>query len=262
MDNENTGLFYEKYYRLFNDGTDVPTTQQLQYQQGRADYFKNRLKPFISNLTQVGNYLDIGSSGGIMLDMIKANYPNKFTIYGIEPGHAYREFTLSKGFKVYEGLTELEAEPGRKFDLITMSHVLEHMSDPVAYLKEIREKVIGDNGLMMIEVPNYFGHYSYELSHNYCFSKKTLTDVIHLAGFETVSLITHAYPNISIKPLYLNIVIKPTDKPIAFVKSGSSQAKFRRALAPTDNSKLSSFFYNYTKRLLVKLGYFKKRVQS
>ncbi|MEO7767070.1 MAG: class I SAM-dependent methyltransferase [Ferruginibacter sp.] len=262
MDEHNTGLYYEKYYRLFNDGIDVPTAWQLGYQQGRASYFERRLKPYIQDLKKGSNYLDIGSSGGIMLDMITAKHPGQFNIYGIEPGNAYRDYTLSKGFKVYDSLPALVANSGGKFELITMSHVLEHMMDPVEYLKEIRDKVISDTGLMMIEVPNYFGHYSYELSHNFCFSKNTLTNAIHLAGFETVSLITHAYPNISIKPLYLNILIKPADKSAPLVKSRPSGVRFKRALAPTDNSKLSSFFYNYTKRLLVKLGYFKKRLHA
>jgi SAM-dependent methyltransferase len=59
------------------------------------------------------------------------------------------------GLQVLEGTAEaLPPEiDGRQFDLVIMSHSLEHCTDPVRALRNVRE-LMGDEGLAYIEVPN------------------------------------------------------------------------------------------------------------
>lgn len=257
MDEPNTTLFYEKYYRLFHEGDDAPTEEQLAYQGGRSKYFEQRLKPFINEMRETGSFLDIGSSGGLMLKMINEKFSDKLDVFGIEPGNAYREFSIREGFKVFENTDSLVNAFKGKFNLVTISHVLEHTSDPVAFLKDIRDRLLVEGGNIMIEVPNFMGHYSFELPHNFCFTKTTLLNVIHLAGFKNVSLITHAKPNRTLIPLYLNIVIKPSAEKSVLKRSPAWAVKIKRRIAPTHHSKLSAKFLNYLKRGLVKVNLFK-----
>lgn len=112
-------------------------------------------------------------------------------------------------------------------------------------------------GNLMIEVPNFMEHYSFELPHNFSFTKTTLLNVIHLAGFKSISLITHAKQNKTLIPLYLNIIIQPSADKSLLKRSPAWAVKFKRMIAPTHHSKLSAKFLNYLRRGLVKAKLFK-----
>lgn len=44
----------------------------------------------------------------------------------------------------------------KKFDIVTLINVLEHLADPVSVIEEIREKVLEPTGTLVINVPNEF----------------------------------------------------------------------------------------------------------
>ena len=47
---------------------------------------------------------------------------------------------------------------GKKFDIITMLNVLEHLADPVLALRQIK-KLINKDGILVIDVPNDFNDF-------------------------------------------------------------------------------------------------------
>jgi hypothetical protein len=240
MDASNTDLFYEKWYRLYNQGNEMPNDLEIDYQTRRAEFLANRVKEFINKYSQQVNCLDIGCSSGLLLETIKHKYPRINKLFGVEPGDAYRDFAKTKGIIVYSSIDDLSKNESEKIEFITMSHVLEHISNPVDFLKFIRKQIISDNGTMMIEVPNFYGAHAYEFSHNVCFTSKTLEDTIRLAGFEIVDLITHANPNNTIRPLYLNIIIKPGKSIEHPPKYASYKVRVMRKYAPTRESHLTT----------------------
>jgi 2-polyprenyl-3-methyl-5-hydroxy-6-metoxy-1,4-benzoquinol methylase len=133
--------------------------------------------------------LEIGCASGYFLFEVKDKVKN---VTGVELTKEYAIYARSKGLDVKNSLDEV---PDNSYDLIFMFHVLEHIDDPINFLKEIKNK-LKHNGRLIIEVPNVDdilvsvykikGHldFYWEIAHNYYFSKTTLGNVITSAGYK------------------------------------------------------------------------------
>jgi SAM-dependent methyltransferase len=135
--------------------------------------------------------LDIGASSGQLLRLATEIF-NCVSI-GVEPGDVYRAHA-SQTFKLYPSVEALIAANEARFDVITMSHVLEHLHEPVVFLTDIRERVLKGDGVLFIEVPNLFGHSCFEPAHLYSFTDKTLTLMLRAARFDVKQIKTHSAP--------------------------------------------------------------------
>lgn len=99
----------------------------------------------------VSSLLDFGSGKGQFLWVAKQH---EWFGLGIETAHDRAEFA-KKNYHVdvleemYSGGKVAE----RKFDLITLNHVLEHLPDPIGLLSQLVESNLSDEGLVYIEVP-------------------------------------------------------------------------------------------------------------
>lgn len=200
MTDERLQQFYEEDYRSLYSDMQQPTATLLKTQQQRG----NHLAQFFAatsgyNSNDAFNYLDIGCSTGVHLDAVKALFPNA-NMYGIEPGNEFRQFCNNKGLTVFSDINEMKAK-GITADAICMSHVLEHIPEPAAYLSFLNETIAAANAFLLIEVPNTLGgHLSFELAHPICFYDQTLINTCHLAGFEKVAIkehnVTSKYPEL------------------------------------------------------------------
>ena len=99
------------------------------------------------------------------------------------------------------GLDQLNVFEGKKFDVVMMNNVLEHLPDPEKALNEIRTKVIQSRGLLIIDVPNEFN--SFQLAgqqankldewwvappgHLNYFSLQTLSNLLKGVGYKVVA---------------------------------------------------------------------------
>jgi SAM-dependent methyltransferase len=81
------------------------------------------------------------------------------------------------------------------FDLVLMSHVLEHLEDPAAEIAAI-ERVLKPGGALFLEVPNGAGNRNLAIddnrSHLHFFGTTSLTRLLARAGLETVAAATDA----------------------------------------------------------------------
>lgn len=112
--------------------------------------------------------------------------------YGCDYGNAYIEFGKTKGVNnLYEGGFETIVGKAQA-DIVILSHVLEHIVDPVQFLSEIKSKILSDNGVIFIAVPGMlYNHPGYDnvlsllcQAHVYYFTLATLDFVCGKAGFE------------------------------------------------------------------------------
>ncbi len=92
--------------------------------------------------------LDFGSGYGNLLKELEHDYE----IEGLEIDNHARARSLAEGFRVHDSLAAVEAN-SRKFDLITMIHVVEHLANPVEVLKQL-SSLLNKNGSIVIETPN------------------------------------------------------------------------------------------------------------
>lgn len=140
-----------------------------------------------------GRVLDIGcGSGGYLAFLAELGW----TCQGIEPGAASRAYAQRElGLDVQAGPLEACRFPDACFDVVTMWHVIEHLRDPPAALREIR-RVLKPDGRLLLRTPNaqsweaglFRGNW-YHLDpprHLYLFSPQTMERLLRQCGFAVV----------------------------------------------------------------------------
>ena len=106
---------------------------------------------FIGKHTQGKSLLDIGTGSGLLPHMAKEQ---GYEVEGTDLSkHVSDNVPAKAGFPIHHGTLE-EIEFARKYDVITMLHVLEHTQDPLSTLKRSKE-LLNDGGYIVVVVPNY-----------------------------------------------------------------------------------------------------------
>ena len=125
--------------------------QQAVVGTGAADY--EDLRDTERRLTACKRYiagksvLDFGCGRGSFL---LAARPLAASVAGIELQEDYRTLLTTDGIPVHAGVEGLGTS---NFDVITLFHVLEHLPDPLAVLKQATER-LSSAGLLVVEVPH------------------------------------------------------------------------------------------------------------
>jgi ubiquinone/menaquinone biosynthesis C-methylase UbiE len=118
------------------------------YQEVKKYTLKKKLSLINSFQTPTKTILDIGAGTG---DFLKICKENEWTVSGVEPNLGARNIAQEKEVFLTENLpTTLE----KKFDVITMWHVLEHVSDLTAYIKTAKS-LLKQKGKIVVAVPNF-----------------------------------------------------------------------------------------------------------
>lgn len=138
---------------------------------------KNKLDLINSFQPSKGRILDIGAGTG---DFLLTAQENGWQTIGVEPSPRAKGIAIKKGISFVDDTKELESH---SFDTITMWHVLEHVPDLDAQIKELK-RLLKQNGTLIIAVPNYKSfdakHYgafwaAYDVPiHFWHFSKKSI----------------------------------------------------------------------------------------
>ena len=200
--------FYAAEYRRMYQGNEDPIKKDLVVQRARAA----ALIRFVRlNVEHVNRHLDIGCSAGLLLQEFQHGFGCEAV--GVEPGKAYRTYAHGQGLSVHASLEDLKVKEKACFDLISLSHVLEHLPNPAAYLSDLRETSLAPGGWLLIEVPNLYAHDSFETAHLFSFSARTLARTVQQAGYETIQLETHGRPRSNIIPYYLTLLARARSKP-------------------------------------------------
>lgn len=206
MDAGELEKFYEREYRVLSQQSEEPTKKDLVMQQQRA---RETLEMIEKDLSKVSRHLDIGSSSGALLEEIRLKYGS--AAVGIEPGDAYRRFSQEKGFEVLASLSAL-SDQTKRFDLVTIMHVLEHLRDPVETLSEIRVDHMSPDGYLLIEVPNSFEHEALEVAHLFAFTPLSLQETVRQSGFEVIWTKTHGGFRSPVLKLYITLLARPSKR--------------------------------------------------
>jgi SAM-dependent methyltransferase len=171
--------------------------------------------------------LEVGSSYGETLKHLKtclpgnkiAQAPSEVELYAIEPSIVAREIGSSNYEHIrYVGelISSLDsADYDNYFDVVVLSHVVEHLSNPCESLGRISE-CLNKEGLIYIEVPNFYFHPSLEVSHLHCPTPRGLINVMRKSSLKIkrLSLNDHRSP----VPLYITAVAKRNAKPTTQIR--------------------------------------------
>ena len=177
----------------------------------------------IQSLKTNRNLLDVGCGTGDFLTICKIH---GLLVDGIEPSAKARaQAELQIENKIYEDHDQLE---GKLYDVITMWHVLEHVTYLKVILQKLKEK-IASNGYILIAVPNhlsydakYYKEYwaAYDLPrHLWHFDIESMTRVLNDAGLQIqeiipmkldayyISLISNSYKESNVFYRFINSLL-------------------------------------------------------
>jgi 2-polyprenyl-3-methyl-5-hydroxy-6-metoxy-1,4-benzoquinol methylase len=137
---------------------------------------------------------DIGCGGGSWLDFLAG--VARETI-AIEPARAFRE-TLAKKHRYFRNGAEALTLYAGKVDLAFSFAVIEHVEDPLGFVKEVGQ-LLKPGGSLWLSTPNYddwligflpgvYDRFFFRRAHTWYFNGAALTTLAEKAGFSKVSL--------------------------------------------------------------------------
>lgn len=112
-------------------------------------------------------------------------------VLGVEMEGLYAAHAERAGLPVVRNHVEAMAFD-RRFDIVAMFHVLEHLEDPKATLTALAPR-LAEGGQVFIEVPNILGPWKltlaefFRVEHLYNFSIQTLEALLAASGYRTVA---------------------------------------------------------------------------
>ena len=112
-------------------------------------YMIKSFKPFFGN----GNLLELGSFKGEFTKRLVPFFKDITCVEASNEAVIVAKENLGSSVKIYNELFENVVLP-TKYDNIILTHVLEHISDPVALLKKIKDEWLSDKGRLFIACPN------------------------------------------------------------------------------------------------------------
>ncbi len=139
---------------------------------------------------------DIGCGGGAFLDFLKGVAE---TVIAVEPSEKYRKIMDEKGFNTYAYAGEATADWSNKIDVITSFDVIEHVEDPLMFLKDIFE-LLKKGGKGIIGTPTdapvmrkllgeiYEKKLLLSTQHLWIFSENNLKMIAEKAGFKNIKI--------------------------------------------------------------------------
>jgi 2-polyprenyl-3-methyl-5-hydroxy-6-metoxy-1,4-benzoquinol methylase len=122
-----------------------------------------------------------------------------WSVTGVDPDPKAVEAGRSRGLEVFAG-TISDVPSGKRYDAITLNHVIEHVQDPVGLLLECGRRLRPENGKIIITTPNldslghrWFKGYWRGLEvprHLLLFSQAALTNCVARSGLSLRSIRT------------------------------------------------------------------------
>lgn len=148
-----------------------------------------------------GRALDIGCGNGRFLDRLRYH---GWDVVGVDTSPAAAAAAKEVfGIQVHIGTLEEAGLPGRSFDFIRMSHLVEHLDRPVTTLRHVA-RLLRPGGQIYIETPNIESlgfwwtkenWFPLEVPrHLWLFSVQTLGRALRACGFSILELETRGFP--------------------------------------------------------------------
>ncbi len=190
-EDEKLGEYYKSEDYISHSNTSKGIISKL-YKSVR-NYTLNKKLKLISSFVSRGTILDYGCGTGMFL---KVCQDNGWKSYGMEPDEGARKIAADLGLNTFSDKERIQTYIGTQtFDIITLWHVLEHVTDLDETLTFFKGK-LNQNGALVIAVPNYTSydakHYkeywaAYDVPrHLYHFEIETIQKLLSPYGFKLV----------------------------------------------------------------------------
>lgn len=210
---------YRDYYFSFPDPHSVEyrASKNFRVGQRRAAWLVEFLSRHIKD--EELRVLDVGCADGLFLAALKKARPNIKKLVGVEPDPRYADCAIeASGADVFVGdinqALSQAAVGSERFDVVVVSHVLEHLCDPAQKVAAIAE-LLTDGGHLLIEVPNILspcwkGKFMFHIGHINQFYPETLVGLVESVGLEVTDIFSGLHPA---DPWAMTLLAKKTKEP-------------------------------------------------
>lgn len=170
------GASYEEaYWGIITDPDGKVRDRRLERERYLADM---QAELSFINALPAGRMLDVGCGLGFLLSGVAAGWER----HGVEISAFAAGHAVPHG-RIFPGRLEDAAYPGGHFDLVVLYHVIEHVHDPLALLKEIR-RVLKPGGWLILGTPDFDSGAARRFGANY----RLLHDITHISLFSNESM--------------------------------------------------------------------------
>lgn len=171
----------------------------------------NYIKKFIKKTDNL-NVLEIGASDGLLLSIFKKE---NFNVFGYELNENARNDALKKyDIKMKDDFLKDKNIDKNKYNIVIMSHILEHFTNPKYILNSVHNFIGGgENDILFIEIP-YTPNYKivskdemkifFETEHTVHFNEKNISLLMKECNFKILDICYNEY-NINDNNLKKNI---------------------------------------------------------
>ena len=186
LDEKIEHFYDEDFWKNKHDET-LKSNFTDQYSSGRIKLWRSQTKYCKEILNTNKTILEIGSGHGeAIYNFDKIGY----NVTGIEPDKTNVSFINKKLTNSICMIGKAEnISFDKKFDIIWLNHVFEHLSKPIEFLKRI-DNVLNKHGFIFIEVPSVEkvndSRKFNSAPHAYNYSKKSLIDISKNANYKII----------------------------------------------------------------------------
>jgi SAM-dependent methyltransferase len=194
---------YETVYRdtYFSDQTG--SDEGIDYEKNRLDrirIYRHKLKRLARWAPAARTLIDIGAGEGDFLNLCK----NRYDFQGLELSHfAVQQAQRRYGISIKQGTSDSIADFNRKFDIVHMHHVLEHLTNPAHFLGEVKA-CMHNQSVFIFEVPHQFEELNfffrnlfrrpsclkglYAIHHPFFYTQSSLKQLLYRSGYDILNI--------------------------------------------------------------------------
>ena len=159
-------------------------------------FTEDTLIQFKKHINKNKKLIDIGTGYGWLVELMRNE---GYEIDGVEISDKKRRLVKQRsGIELFNwNLLDVKDVPKGCYDVVSLMHVLEHISEPKIFLKRAAD-LLKPAGMIYIEVPNYddymkailpeYNSFSYTRMHLSYFTCKTLSQLLINAGFKNIEI--------------------------------------------------------------------------
>lgn len=146
--------FYSSEYKYFNDSSREVQLSDPDYFEAYWEDHKREIERIKGPLDEL-SILDIGCGFALGMQYFKRYGAD---VHGMDPSPEAIEFACEKGVDAKVGFDDFTLFGDKKFDVVMLVNVLEHLRDPADVLRRIRD-LLKPDGLLILDVPNEFNEF-------------------------------------------------------------------------------------------------------
>ncbi len=174
----------DEIYRTYRSYELTEGHEQVKFEAGipraRSDILLDNVA---EHLPEGGDFLDIGTGAGVFLRAVHKRFGARANLYAHDVTSAAHE-ALSTTLPIRDFFAGDLAAIGRRFDVVSMVHVLEHIPSPHAVLEQVG-RLLKDDGVLLVQVPDL---------EETVFDTVIFDHVFHFSPATVLALLRKAFP--------------------------------------------------------------------